>query len=122
MMCETMLTAVSILSGAIVSAEALNKLERLDIFGFKSTKDAKAWRVGLALLMPWREPPGTLARMVQFAAWFACALGAAGAVILPLMNKTPTSSPDVLTLSGFAALILHARYMEWQRFKASAAA
>lgn len=115
---DLLLSAVNFAAGVVVVAEALNKLERIDVFGLREHRDeARAWRVLVSFLMPWRWGPGTGSRLVQFVAWFACAIGGGGAIMLPFLENAPRLPANVLALAGFAIIIAHARYLEWVRSK-----
>lgn len=115
---EVALLAANVAAGVVVVAEALNKLERLDVFGMREDGDApNAWRSVVNALAPWRWSPGTATRLCQFAVWFACAVGGGGAVMLPLMNREPRTFADVCVLVGFAGVIAHARFVEWRRYR-----
>lgn len=78
-------------AGLVVLAEALNKLERLEF----------RWR-GLGC---WARA----ALVLKLLAWTCLAIGAAGAVVGPLMSSPRPQLDDVVVLAGFAILIIRTR-------------
>lgn len=86
------------LAGLIVLAEALNKLERTDVLPALTT-------TGLTL----RE---RLATVLKASAWGLLALGAAGAVITPVLSLEAQTLQDTCVLAGFAILIVRTRVKE----------
>lgn len=91
---SVLFTAVNCLAGAIVLAEALNKLER-----------AQPLRAGLC----------TRARLVEVLkvlGWSFLALAAGGALVNPLLAGPPPSLQDVAALGGFALLVVRSRLRE----------
>lgn len=92
-----MTTALAVLhwiSGLIVLAEALNKLER-----------TSPCRRGLGL----RE---RVTELLKALAWALLAVGGAGAVITPLLPLEHPSLQDVCVVLGFAVLIVRTRIKE----------
>lgn len=79
------------LAGLVVLAEALNKLERTDVRQRGASIGA---RVVTAL---------------KVLAWLLLAIGAAGAIITPLLPLANPSLRDVAVLGGFALLIIRTR-------------
>lgn len=82
------------LAGLIVLAEALNKLERVDL-----------------------RRPGCTGRercvdALKALAWGLLALGGAGVVVGPLLSLPAPGLADVCTALGFAVLILKTRFKE----------
>jgi hypothetical protein len=94
-MTEWLIGLVHWLCGAVVLAEALNKLERIDLYGPHSTRQ----KIGDS---------------VQVLAWGLLALGSAGAIIRPLAVDLIAypSWQDVCVIAGCAALIIRARIKE----------
>jgi hypothetical protein len=90
----TMLAVVHWVSGLIVLAEALNKLER-----------TAPCRRGL----PARE---RATEWLKAIAWALLSLGAAGAVITPLLPLEQPTLQDACVLLGFATLIVRTRVKE----------
>ena len=88
------LHAVHWLSGLVVLAEALNKLERTDPLA-----------TGLSTL-------DRLSQWLKVAAWLLLSVGAAGALITPLMHLAPPTLQDVAVIFGFAVLIIRTRTKE----------
>ena len=82
--------------GLVVLAEALNKLERSNLFAR-----------GLGTRR-------RLAISVKIFAWGFLALGGAGALIAPLMNLGHPSLQDAATMVGSALLIVNIRIKENQ--------
>lgn len=86
--------AVHWLSGFVVLAEALNKLERT---------------------CPLSKPRHSRRRAVEWLkaiAWSLLAIGAAGAVITPLLPLEKPTLQDSATMLGFAILIVRTRIKE----------
>lgn len=82
------------LAALLVLAEALNKLQRTDML---------APRIG------------GHARLVLFfkiAAWFLLAVGAAGAMVTPLLGLERPTPQDAAVMVGFALLIVRSRLKE----------
>lgn len=90
----TTLAVVHWVSGLIVLAEALNKLER-----------TAPCRRGL----PARE---RATEWLKAIAWALLSLGAAGAVITPLLPLEQPTLQDACVLLGFATLIVRTRVKE----------
>lgn len=88
------LHALHWLSGWVVLAEALNKLER-------SAPLARGLTV-LERLSAW----------LKVLAWILLSMGGAGAVITPLMHLDPPTLQDVAMITGFAVLIIRTRFKE----------
>lgn len=78
-------------SGLVVLAEALNKLERLQV----------RWR-GVST---WARA----ALLLKLLAWVCLAIGAAGAVAGPLVAAPRPQLDDVVMIAGFAILIIRTR-------------
>jgi hypothetical protein len=81
-------------SGLIILAEALNKLERTDPY-MPGASARQRLVVGLKLL-----------------AWYALATGGAGALAAPLLALERSSFQDVAIIAGFATLIVRSRLKE----------
>lgn len=90
----TALAVVHWVSGLIVLAEALNKLER-----------TAPCRRGL----PTRE---RLTEWLKAIAWALLAVGGAGALITPLLPLEQPTLQDACVLLGFATLIVRTRVKE----------
>lgn len=94
MTAAALLAAVHWISGVIVLAEALNKLERTAPF-----------RPGLT-------PRERLTDALKALAWALLAIGGAGACITPLLHLEVPTLQDVCILLGFAVLIVRTRVKE----------
>lgn len=90
----TALALVHWLSGAIVLAEALNKLER--------TAPCRPGLTARERITDW----------LKAIAWALLALGGAGAVITPLLPLEQPTLQDACVLLGFAVLIVRTRVKE----------
>lgn len=90
----TLLSLVHWLSGVIVLAEALNKLER-----------TAPCRRGLA-------PRERATEWLKAIAWALLAVGGAGAFITPLLPLERPTLQDACVLLGFAVLIVRTRVKE----------
>ena len=82
------------LSGVVVLAESLNKLERT------------------APMAPGLSPHERLVDWLKAIAWALLAIGGAGAVITPLIQMDAPSLQDMCILLGFAVLIIRTRIKE----------
>lgn len=88
------LATLHLLAGIVVLAEALNKIERIDVFTL---------------------PPGCRTRAVvwlKLTGWLLLALGSAGALVMPMLDLESPSAQDVCVLLGFAVLVLRSRLRE----------
>ena len=88
------LSAVHWVSGLIVLAEALNKLERTDPLAPDLSRRCRA------------------AVVLKAAAWCLLGIGAGGALITPLLHLEQPSLQDVCVLLGFAVLVIRTRVKE----------
>jgi hypothetical protein len=107
------MTTLSVLHwafGFIVMAEALNKLERADLF---DGKRGLIHRLGglLWLLTPWRWKGERITHVFEVLGWALLAIGAAGAFVTPLLHLSKPSFQDTAVISGAALLII------WRRLK-----
>lgn len=89
-----MLTAVYVICGLIILAEALNKLERTSPLadGLDLRQRVSMW--------------------LKAAAWSCMAVGSAGAIVTPLLPLEHPSIQDVLMVLGCAVLIVRTRVKE----------
>lgn len=83
-----------LMSGLIVLAEALNKLERT------------------CPLRPGMRPRRRAVEWLKAIAWALLAIGAAGAVITPLLPLEKPTLQDTAMMLGFAVLIVRTRIKE----------
>lgn len=88
------LNTIHWLSGLIIVAEALNKLER-----------TAPMRSGLG----WRE---RATEILKALAWGLLAIGGGGAVVTPFLRLEPPTLQDVCVALGFAVLIIRTRVKE----------
>ncbi|MES2972377.1 MAG: hypothetical protein V4757_02155 [Pseudomonadota bacterium] len=88
------LQAAHWLCGLIVLAEALNKLERTAAFA-----GGIGWRLRIATWL-------------KIVAWILLAVGAAGALVTPLLHLERPTLQDVAVMMGFAILIVRSRLKE----------
>lgn len=91
------MTAIAVLhwvSGLVVLAEALNKLERTDLLN--STLNVR----------------GRISALAKAMAWLFLGLGAGGAVIGPFMQLPSPSFQQACVLIGVSALIVRTRIKE----------
>lgn len=100
------------MAGVIVLAEALNKLQRTDVF--HGAQGFVAVLRGLAMVvMPWRWSLLYVITVFKAIGWGLLAIGSAAAMMAPLVHhmKRP-DVPDVAVLAGFAVLIVRSRLRE----------
>lgn len=109
-----MMSVLSLLhwvAGLLVLAEAFNKIERTDLFDGR-----KCWRSRLCgifwVLTPWRWKRPKVVMVFKLFGWSLLAIGAAGALVTPLLHLAMPSLQDVATMSGFAFLIVRSRLKE----------
>lgn len=105
------LQVVHFTSGAVVLAEALNKIERVDIFDGR-----RGWieRVGalLWLAAPWHWTRQHILTSLKAMGWASLAVGAFCAVFAPLLHLKQPSVQDVAVLAGVALMIVRTRIKE----------
>jgi hypothetical protein len=96
---------LQVAAALIVLAEALNKIERADLFdgrrGLKPRLAATAW-----LLCPWAWKRPRVVIVLKVLGWACMSVGAAGSLISP-----PTAA-HLAVLAGFALLIVRSRLKE----------
>ena len=93
-MTDALINTLHWLSGIVVLAEALNKLERTAplCYGLTPRERATEWLKALA--------------------WALLAMGGAGAVITPLIPLEKPTLQDACVMLGFAVLIIRTRIKE----------
>lgn len=105
------LSSVHFVAGFIVVAEALNKLERSDLFdgkrGLLPLLRAMCW-----IVTPWRWRRHRVVSVFKAAGWSLLAVGGAGALATPLLRMPAASLQDVAVIAGFALLIVRSRLKE----------
>lgn len=107
-----LLRAIHWTAGIIILAEALNKLERTDLFDSRTGLLMRLW--GLAwLLTPWWWKRHQVIKSIKLIAWVFLATGAASAVATPFMQLEPPTLQDASVLLGFALLIVRTRFKEF---------
>ncbi len=105
------LTFFHLVAGFIVLAEALNKLERADLFGGQPGLIPRLF--GLCwLLTPWRWKRARVVDVLKACGWCLLSIGAAGALASPLMHLEKPTLQDVAVIGGFALLIIRSRLKE----------
>ncbi len=101
-----MLVAIQFIAALVVLAEALNKLERTDLFGSRHVGLSARLRAGAWLLRPWAWRRARVVDVVKAAGWAALAVGAFMSLL------TYPDVPHVLVITGFALLIVRSRLRE----------
>jgi hypothetical protein len=105
------LQTLHFLAGFVVLAEALNKVERVDLFdgrrGWLARVDGIAW-----LAVPWHWKRDHVLKALKALAWALLAIGAASAIATPLMHLARPTLQDVAVLGGMAVLIVRSRIKE----------
>jgi len=91
---QPVISAVHCAAGVITLAEALNKLERTDP------------------LRPGMNRRAKVTEWLKALAWSLLAVGAAGAVVTPLLPLEKPTLQDAAVLVGFATLIIRTRVKE----------
>ncbi len=98
------LTVLQMMAALVVLAEALNKLERADLWAGRrggARLACLAW-----LLVPWRWHRAHVVTALKVAGWSCMSVGAAGSLL------TPPSGPHLAVIGGFAVLIVRSRVKE----------
>ena len=82
------------LAGVVLLAEALNKIERTDLFrpGLSAWQRLGALRV---MLVPWSWTLPVAIQALKLLAWCCLAIGAADAIVTPFLPLQPPSMQDV---------------------------
>ena len=105
------LSIVHFMCGLIVLAEALNKLERVDLFDGK-----QGWLPRIAglgwVLTPWRWKRARVVKVFKTIGWALMSVGGGGAVVTPFMQLQRPTLQDVAVIAGFAILIIRSRLRE----------
>lgn len=105
------LSVIHFAAGVIVVAEALNKLERADLFdgrrGLLPRLGSLCW-----LVTPWRWKRERVVQVIKTIGWALLALGGAGALATPLIHLDRPTLQDVAVIAGFALLIVRSRLKE----------
>lgn len=105
------LQALHMVAAFVVLAEALNKLERADLFDGR--KGALPRVHGFCfLLAPWRWTKPQAVKVFKVLGWVCLAIGSAGALASPFIHSDKPNSQDVLVLCGFAVLVVRSRLKE----------
>lgn len=89
-----LITAVSFGASLVILAEALNKLERTNVFA------------------PGQSRRDRCTAALKVIAWVLLGLGAGGGLAEPLLQGHRPSLPDACVLAGFATLIVRSRIKE----------
>lgn len=101
----TWLHVLQMLASLVVLAEALNKIERSDVFeghcGLRARLRASTW-----LLRPWAWRRQRVVTVLKVLGWACLSVGAAGSVL------TAPTGPNVAVIGGFAVLIVRSRLKE----------
>lgn len=99
------------LGALVVLVEALNKLERIDLFDGKTTLLS---RIGglMWLVTPWRWKQKQTVLVLKMLGWCLLAMSAGGVVVSPLMHLPTTPLHTMLFTWGFALLIIRTRLKE----------
>lgn len=96
---------IGMLAAFVVLAEALNKIERADVWdgreGLGPRLAAAAW-----LLRPWAWQRARVVTVLKVLGWCCMSVGAAGSLVMP------ASVPHLAVVVGFALLIVRSRLKE----------
>lgn len=105
------LNALHFIFGLVVLAEALNKLERIDLLdgqqGLLSRLGGLTWT-----LTPWRWKRVRIVLALKALAWALLAIGGAGALITPMLSLQPPTFQDVAVIGAAALFIVRTRLKE----------
>ena len=106
------LQLVHAVSGFIILAESLNKIERSQIFD-DDVPATKRLVMLVRVFYPKRWTMRCVVTVVKVFGWAFLAAGGAGAIVLPLIDPSPPALSDVATTIGFALLIIRSRLREF---------
>jgi hypothetical protein len=105
------LQAIHIMAALIVLAEALNKIERADLFDGRTDLMVRVHGFGF-LLAPWRWRRARAVTVLKVIGWALLSIGA-GQALFGLFSAQPApSGREVAVLAGFAFLIVRSRIKE----------
>lgn len=96
---------VHLVAALVVLAEALNKLERADLWAGRRGIRSRA-RCAVFLLMPWAWQRAHVVTALKVAGWACLAVGAAYSLLIP------PAPPHLAVIGGFALLIVRSRLKE----------
>lgn len=99
------------IAGFIVVAEALNKLERTDLFAKCRGRYPMVWGFAM-LVMPWRWALEQAILVFKVIGWMLLAVCAGYAVMRPLVHVRLPDPEDTAGLVGIACLVIRARLLE----------
>lgn len=97
--------------GLVVVAEALNKLERADLFDGKRGLMPRLGGLGW-LMTPWRWKRRRAVQVMEACYWALLAIGGAGAMASPFFDVRALSLRGAALLAGVALLIICNRFKE----------
>jgi hypothetical protein len=99
------LYALQMVAALVVLAEALNKIERADLFDGRRGLRARLGGLGW-LLTPWRWKRPKVVTTLKVLGWACLSVGSAGSLL------TPPTGAHVAVVGGFALLIVRSRLKE----------
>lgn len=102
---------VNTLAALIVLAEALNKLERADLWGGRGGLAQRLRCLG-HLATPWRWTRPAAVLVLKVLGWALISIGAAGVLAGPLLSTHWPLPATTAVVSGFALLIIRSRLKE----------
>jgi hypothetical protein len=102
----TWMYVTQMVAALIVLSEALNKLERADLFDGQGGVLRRLLLCVTWLLRPWGWRRPRVVMVLKMIGWAWLSVGAAGSVL------TPPTGPHVAVLAGFALLIVRSRLKE----------
>jgi hypothetical protein len=108
------LSTLHFVGGVIVVSEALNKLQRTDLFdgkrGLLPRLGGLCW-----LVTPWRWKMRRVVLVLRSLGWALLAIGGGGALATPFIHLDKPSFQDVAVIAGFALLIVRSRLKEFHQ-------
>ncbi len=105
------LTVLQMMAALVVLAEALNKLERADLFDGRYGLRVVASGIA-SLAMPWRWKLPRVILVIKTIGWALLSIGSAAALMTPLIHLEKPNVEDVAVLVGFALLVVRSRLKE----------
>lgn len=105
------LQVVNTLAALIVLAEALNKLERADLWSGRGGS-VQRLRCLAHLATPWRWTRPAAVLVFKVLGWAFISIGAAGELVGPLLGTRWPLPATTAVIGGFALLIIRSRLKE----------
>lgn len=103
--------AIHTIAGVIILLEALNKLERTDLFDGKQDMRSRLCSVAW-VITPWRWKRIKVVTALKATAWSGLSIGSVWSIFHPLFHVIGPSVDSTIVIASFAVLILRSRLKE----------